>query len=172
VFHRLQAYAQAEQAWRDTVPLPAGSGLEEGVHAAQARGVPYQAKRRLDVTGLVGAGDADGEAATDPGIADHLDRGMCFQALRELSRGLRLPPDPQLQRLQAAQEQRARIGCGDDARTGAELLQALAVLGALADDRAELHVVMAAEVLGRAVQDEVDAMFQRSQVNRRRGRGV
>src|SRR2546425_8608063 len=80
VFHRLQAYAQAEQAWRDTVPLPAGSGLEERGHAAQARGVPDQAKRGLDVTGLVGADDGEGEEATDPGIAAHLDRGRRFQA--------------------------------------------------------------------------------------------
>src|SRR5207247_5367124 len=46
------------------------------------------------------------------------------------------------------------------------------ILLVLADDNAEQRVVVAAEVLRRAVQDELGAVLERAQENRRRGGGV
>ena len=107
-----------------------------------------------------------------PGIAHDLDCGMCLEPACELRRGLSLPPDAQLERLEAAEEQGARVGRRHDARVGAELLQALGILLALADDDAEHDVAVSAEVLRGAVQDVVDAVLEGPEVDRRRGRGV
>ena len=52
----------------------------------------------------------------------------------------------------------------------AELLQAVRIVLPFADDRAEQDVVVAAEILRRAVQDVVGAVLERPQMHgRRRG---
>ena len=140
--------------------------------AAQAGGVRDQAEGGLDVAGLVGAGDVEGEEAADARRSARSGLRGGLQAPGQLGRGLRLPVDARLERLEAAEEQGARVGRRDDARAGAELLQALGILLALADDCAEHDVVVAAEVFRRAVQDEVGAVLERPQVDRRRGGGV
>ena len=97
---------------------------------------------------------------------------MRLEPADDVRGGLALRPDAHLQRLQATEEQPGGVGGGHDPRTAAELVQPRCMLGALRDDRAELDVVVAAEVLRRRVEDEVAAALERPQVDGRRRRGV
>ena len=83
---------------------------------------------------------------------------------------LGLPPHPQLQRLQPAQQEPGRIGGGDDPGAAAEAAQLLGCGVVAADHSAEQRVVVAGEVLRGAVQDEVGTVLQGPQVDGR-GRG-
>ena len=79
--------------------------------------------------------------------------------------------DPDLERLQPAQQQPGGVGRRDDPGARPQLEQPRGVLGALADDGAEEHVVVAGEILRRGVEDEVAAELEWPQVDgRRRGR--
>ena len=121
------------------------------------------------MAGLLGAGDVEGEEPADAGVANLVHRRVLPKALRQLGRGLGLAPDARLERLEAAEEEGARVGGGDDAGARAELLQAFGILGPLCDDHAEQYVVVAAEVLRRAVEHEVRAVLDRPQVDGRGG---
>src|SRR5438034_4946488 len=137
---RLQADAQAQQARRDAVALPAGSRLEDRVDAAETRGVRDESDRCLDCPCRAGSGHVEGHQSAETGVADALDLRMLFEPSRELLGGFRLAPDANRERLQAAQQEPRGIGRRDDARARAELIEPLRVLGALADDGAEQHV--------------------------------
>ena len=93
---------------------------------------------------------------------------MRLEPASELSRRLGLAPDANLERLQPAQEEPRRVGRGDDARAAPKLAQPGRRLRIAADDGPEEHVRVTAQVLRRAVQDEVGAVLERAQVNRRR----
>src|SRR6476659_7111699 len=94
---------------------------------------------------------------------------MALEPPCELCRGLRLPVHTLLECLESAQQQRARVRRRDDARTGSELLQPLGVVLAFAYDGPEQHIVMAAEVFGRAVQYDAGTVLERPQMDQPRG---
>src|SRR2546421_67081 len=54
------------------------------------------------MTGLVRAGDVEGEQAAEAGVPHRRDRGMVSQAPCQFVRGFRLAADSQLERLDAA----------------------------------------------------------------------
>ena len=87
---------------------------------------------------------------------------MCGQPAGELGRRLGLAPDAQLERLQAAEQEPGGVGRGDRAGQPADVLEPLPVVLRAANQRPEEHVGMAAEVLRRAVQDEVGAVLERA----------
>src|SRR5439155_20090812 len=120
LLERLQSHAEAKQARRDAVALPAGSSLEHRVDAAEARRVRDQAEGGLDGTRLVGALDVEGQQPPEAGIADALDLRVGLQPLRQHLRGFGLAASANLQRLQSAEEQPARVRCGDDSGPRAE----------------------------------------------------
>ena len=116
-------------------------------------------------------GDVEREQAAEAGVADDLDRRMGLELLHERLRVRGDPLHPHWQRLEAPEQQPARVGRGDDSRAAAEVAQALRVLDRARHDRADQDVRVAAEVLGRAVDSEVGAALERAQVDgRRRGR--
>ena len=127
---------------------------------------------RLDLSRGLGVRHVEREQPAEARVAHDLDRRVVAQPLREHLRGGRDPLHAHSKRLEAAEQQPARIRCGDDPRERAELPQPVRVLGRPADDRAEKDVVVAAEVLGRAVHREVGAVLERPQVDGRRGRRV
>src|SRR5205814_3018795 len=99
----------------------------------------------------------------EAGVADLL-HGLVFrEAPCELERRFRLAAYPNLEGLQAAQQEPRGIGCRDDAGAPTELAQPSRVVGRPRDDRAEQNVGVPAEELRRAVQDEVGAVLERPQ---------
>src|SRR5436190_18525987 len=76
----LEADAEAEQAGRDTVPLPTGAAFHHARDAAEGGGVDDQPRRRLD---LVRVGDVERKEAAEAGIADGFDGGMAAEPLGE-----------------------------------------------------------------------------------------
>ena len=88
---------------------------------------------------------------------------MLRQPARQLERRRRLALHPDAQRLEAAQEERGGVGRRDRTRARAELEQPFVVFLAPADEDSEQQVVMAAEELRGAVQDEVRAVLERPQ---------
>ena len=96
---------------------------------------------------------------------------MLREPLCELERARGLAADAQLERLQAAEQKPRCVGCGDRAAQAAQLLDPRAVLVRGADNGAEEDVVVPAEVLRRAVHDDVRAVLERPEQDRcRRGR--
>ena len=124
--------------------------------------------RRLDLPRRLGIGDVEGEEAAETRVADGLDRRMRAQPLGEEGGGLGLAPHAKLEGLQAAQQEPGRIRRGDDAGAAAERPQLLGRGAVAADHGAEQRVVVAGEVLRRAVHDEVGAVLERTQVDGRR----
>ncbi len=95
---------------------------------------------------------------------------MLAQAARQLERALRLPADANLQRLQPAQHEPGGVGRGDRAGPAAERLDALVLVFRGEHEHSRQRVVVAAEVLRRAVQDDVGAVLERPEEHRG-GRG-
>ena len=119
----LEADAEPEQVLGHAVALPAAARLHRRLDAAEARRVRDQPRRRLDLPRV--AGDVEREQPAEARIADGLDLRMGLEPARELGGGLGLPPDAELERLQAAEEQPGGIGRGDDPGAVAELAQPL-----------------------------------------------
>ena len=71
------------------------------------------------------------------------------------------------ERPQAAEQEPARVRRGDDPERAAELCESRGALFVAGDDDAEQDVVVAREVLRRAVEHEVGAVLQRAEVHRR-----
>ena len=164
---------QANDVSRNAVALPAESRLEQRVDAAEAGGVPDDAGSGLDGARRArAAGDVEGEEAAEAAvevarrdrvaetrIAHALHPRVGLQPARELERRLRPPLDAEGERRQAAEQEPCGVGRGDDPAPAAEVEQPLA--GSVArDEGAEQQVVVAAEVLGDAVDDEVGAVVE------------
>src|SRR5204862_448263 len=163
----LEPRAEAEQPRRDAVALPAAAALDQARDAAERARIDDHARRRLDLPRRLRIGHVEGEEPAEAGVADNLDRRMGAQPLGEEAGGLGLPPHAEFERLQPAQHEPGGIRCGDDAGAAAETPQLLGSGGVAADHCAEQRVVVAREVLRRAVQDEVGAVLQGSQMHRR-----
>ena len=116
----------------------------------------------------VGVGHVEGEKTAEARVADRLDRRVRLEALGEDRGGLRLAREPHLERREAAQDEPRDVGRGDRSRARAELAQAGCVLGPTAHDDPGERVVVAGEELRRRVHDEVAAVLQGPQVERRR----
>ncbi len=93
-------------------------------------------------------------------VADDIDGGVLGKPACELERRRRLALDPHLERLEAAKQQSGRVRRRDRAGARPELEQPLVVLLTPADDDAEQEIVVAAEELRRAVEDEVGAALE------------
>src|SRR5205085_5093050 len=81
-FGVLESGAEAEQAGRHAVALPAAAALDERRHATERRGVDDHARGRLDLPRHLRVGDVEGEEPAEPGIADDLDGRMLAQPRR------------------------------------------------------------------------------------------
>jgi hypothetical protein len=133
------------------------AALHHARDAAERGGVHDQLGGRLDGAGGVAVGDVERDQAGEAGVADGDDIGMLGEPLGDHLRCLRLSPDACVERLQPAGEEPRGIGRGGDAGARAEGMEVGEVL---AGDCAEERVVVAAEVLRDAVQDEVGAVLE------------
>ena len=169
----LEADAEAQQAGRDAVALPAGARLEHRLRAAEARRVDDQPRPRLDPRAPLRRRRRRTRAARrSPDSARLLSRDgrpAGAQARVAVSVCRRT-------RTSSVRRPRSSSQHGSGAATipvlERNVEQPLRVLLARAHDRAEQHVRVAAEVLRRAVHDEVGAVLERPQEHRRRGRRV
>ena len=109
--------------------------------------------------------------ALEAGIEDAPHARVPLQPARHLERGLVLPLHPQRQRLQAADEEEGALRIEDASEDAPQVLDRLHQSRAPAD-RAGHEVVMAAEVFGAGLDDQIDAFRQRALVHRRRERPV
>src|SRR3954469_607870 len=116
----LEPRAETEQSRRDAIPFPAPAALDQARHAAERARVDDHLGRRLDPPCSLGVGDVEGEQPAEAGIAHGLDRRMRTQPLGKQGGGLGLPPYPELEGPQAAQQEPGGIRRGDDAGATAE----------------------------------------------------
>ena len=149
------------QRWRDSM---------SECDAAQARRVRDHARRRLDASRGVAVGDVERHQPAEAGIAHDRHAPGARRAgarARARSRSGARRGTASVCRLRSSSQHGS--GAATMPVVVAELAQARGVLLALAHDGAEEHVVVPAEVLRRAVEDEVGAVLERAQVDRRRG---
>ena len=103
--------------------------------------------------------------AGQAGIVDLRDLRVPLEPGGDLERALVLGRDPQRERLDAALQQEARVRVGAAAQVD-QLVPHLLDQGRAADHAAGHQVRVAVQVLGRAVDHEVEAQLQRPQVDR------
>ena len=166
--HVLEPDREPEQAGRHARALPARSRLDARRHAAEARHVRDQGRRRLDPSRRVGVGHVEGEEATESGVPHLGHLRMRAKSLGDDCRTLRLSRHAYLERLETAEQEPGSVGRGNRARVCAELQQPRRILGPLADDGADERVVVAGEVLRGRVDRKVAAELERTDVQRRR----
>src|SRR5581483_244300 len=180
----LEPDAQAEKILGNAVAFPPVPGLHDGVDATEARRVRDQEGGGLDPPGVTAHVEREeaAEAAverprgerigTEARVTDAFDRRMGGEPARELERALGLAANAEVERLQAAEEEPGRVRRRDRPAQSAQLADAREIVPAARHERAEQDVVVPAEVLRRAVEDEVGAVLERSQEGRRRSGGV
>ena len=121
---------------------------------------------------LVGGGQDDRDHPAEPGVADLGEQRVVREAAGELG-GVRLGAlDAQVQGAQAAQREPGLERPGRVALHVAAALEHGVELVVAGDDRAELEVAVAGEVLGRRVQHHVGAELERPLEQRREERVV
>src|SRR6266446_3425914 len=79
----LEAGAEAQQAGRHAIALPAMPALHDARDAAERGGVDDQVRRGLDPPGGVAVCHVEREEAADPRVAHDLHLGMASQPLGE-----------------------------------------------------------------------------------------
>ena len=116
---------------------------------------------RTSRSALVGGGQDDRDHPAEAGVADLGEQRVVGEAARELG-GVRLGAlDPQVQRAQAAQREPGLERSGRVALDVAAPLEHVVEIVVAGDDRSELHVAVAGEVLGRRVHHHVGAELER-----------
>ena len=104
-------------------------------------------------------------------IQHFLDLRLRAQPLRDAHRARLLAIQARRERAQPAQPEEAIVAGRGDAHVGPQAEQRR-VRGFVGDDRAEQHVRMAADVLGRRMHGHVHAVVERAKIERRRPRVV
>ena len=112
------------------------------------------------------------ETRKEIGIAHGLDRRVLGEPLGEQARGRLLALEAHLQRPEPALHEPGRVGGRDDAGEPPRRVQPVAQLGVARDGDAREDVVVAGEDLRRRVEDDVAAVLERPEAERRCDRRV